>query len=71
MKIKLIFVTALLVATLCFAQSERGNITGLVTDPSNAVVPNAPVRVINTGTNAATEMTTSSGGDFNVGRSGI
>ena len=28
-------------ATLCFAQSERGNITGVMTDASNAAVPSA------------------------------
>src|ERR1043165_728122 len=53
-------------ATLCFAQSERGNITGVVTDASNAAVPSAPVKVINLGTNAATSVTASSSGEYSV-----
>jgi hypothetical protein len=51
-------------ATLCFAQSERGIITGVVTDASNAAVPNAPVRVINLGTNAITRVAASSMGEY-------
>ena len=43
-------------AALCLAQSERGNITGVVTDATNAAVPNAPVKIVNMGTNAATSV---------------
>jgi len=53
-------------ATLLFAQSERGNITGLVTDATNAAVPNAPVKIINTGTNAAVTVVSSSAGEYSV-----
>jgi outer membrane receptor protein involved in Fe transport len=53
-------------ATLCLAQSERGNITGSVTDASHAAVPNAPVRVVNTATNALTTVSTSSSGEYNA-----
>ena len=50
----------------CYAQSDRGNITGSVLDPSNAAVANAPVTVVNTATNAATHVVTSSTGEYNA-----
>ena len=37
---------ALLVPALVLAQSYTGSVTGLVTDPSGAVVPNAQVRLV-------------------------
>jgi hypothetical protein len=64
MKIRvLVFFAA---AALCFAQSERGNISGVVTDATNAAVPNAPVKVINMGTNAAISVASSSSGEYSV-----
>ncbi|MCU1328223.1 MAG: hypothetical protein JWN34_3593, partial [Bryobacterales bacterium] len=48
-----------------FAQSERGNIVGLLTDPSGAAVAGAEVSLVQTSTNAVTRVTTSSNGDFN------
>src|ERR1700683_2423713 len=55
---------------LCLAQSERGNITGSVTDTSHAAVPNAPVRVVNTATNASTNVTSSSSGEYSAANLG-
>src|SRR5215469_1187177 len=52
--------------SFCYAQSDRGNITGSVLDPSNAAVANAPVTVINTATNAAAHVVTSSAGEYNA-----
>src|SRR5690348_4537183 len=37
---------ALLVPALALAQSYTGSVTGLVTDPSGAIVPNAQVRLV-------------------------
>ena len=42
---------ALMFAVSAFAQSNTGSITGVVTDPNGAVVPNATVTVTNQGTN--------------------
>jgi hypothetical protein len=45
---------------LLFAQSERGNITGVVTDSTGAVVPNVPVVITNRATNIPENVTTTS-----------
>ncbi|WP_263365075.1 carboxypeptidase regulatory-like domain-containing protein [Edaphobacter bradus] len=48
-----------------FAQ-EAGQITGIVNDPSGAVVPNATVTVRNMGTNAIRSVTAGKSGEFVV-----
>jgi hypothetical protein len=48
------------------AQGDRGVITGTVTDPSGATVPNAVIVVIQNGTNASYKVTTSSAGAYTV-----
>src|SRR5205807_7288534 len=45
---------------------ETGQITGIVTDPTGAVVPNATVAVKNLGTNAVRTVTSTSSGDYVV-----
>src|SRR5215471_466646 len=42
------------------AQSNRGGVSGTITDQQGLVVPNATVTVINTGTNKAVKVTASS-----------
>jgi hypothetical protein len=46
------------------AQSERGTITGRVTDASGAVVPRAKVTITETATNVSANSTTTDAGDF-------
>ncbi len=70
MTIRPSFLVLLAAASLCFAQSERGNITGVVTDASNAAVPNAPVKVLNMGTNGATRVVASSLGEYSAANLG-
>ena len=48
------------------AQSNTGSITGVVTDPNGAVVPNATVNIINQGTNEKRTVTTESDGRYDV-----
>ena len=61
-----------LVAGLCLATSfglaqiKSSAITGVVTDSSGAVVPEATVAVKNEDTNVSTELKTSSTGDYTV-----
>src|SRR5580658_1189972 len=53
-------------AVAAVAQTNRGSITGTVTDPSTAVVPGATVKVINIGTNEPRTVTTANNGTFSV-----
>lgn len=63
-------ITAILMAVVLaipavgLAQSDRGNVTGVVHDTSNAVIPGVTVKVINTATNATTELVTSETGTY-------
>jgi len=49
-----------------FAQTNRGSITGTVTDQTQAVVAGATVTVTNLGTNEIRKMTTSQSGTYNA-----
>ena len=49
-----------------FAQTERGTITGVVMDSSKAAVPGASIAVINTGTNAASNVVSSDSGTYSA-----
>jgi carboxypeptidase family protein len=51
---------------LCFAQSERGTITGVVDDTTKAAVPGVSVKVINTATNATTTVVSSESGTYSA-----
>jgi hypothetical protein len=63
---RITLVAALALATLVQAQTNRGAITGAVTDPTGAVVPGAKVVVTNMGTNEAHRVSTSDSGVFTV-----
>src|SRR5882672_7989436 len=54
------------VSCALMAQSERGNITGIVTDPSGAAIASAELLVVNRDTNAATRLITNSAGEYNA-----
>ncbi|MBL8169427.1 MAG: carboxypeptidase regulatory-like domain-containing protein [Acidobacteria bacterium] len=49
-----------------FAQTNRGGISGTVTDPSGAVIPDAKVTVTNKGTNQSQILKTSSEGAYSA-----
>src|SRR4051812_1249246 len=49
-----------------FAQSERGSITGSVTDPTGAHIANATVVVTNTATNTGQQVSTTNSGEYSV-----
>lgn len=61
-----VFCTMLFSCAALMAQSERGNITGLVTDSTGAVMPNVPVVITNTATNVPENVTTTSAGEYNA-----
>jgi len=51
-----------LLAVTLFAQGERANVTGTVTDSSGATIPDAAVAIRNTATNVTTRSTTNNAG---------
>ena len=53
-------------ALVCFAQSTFGTVTGTVTDPSGAVIPNATVLLTSRNTQAARTVTTNAEGNYLV-----
>lgn len=60
----LLLAVVLLTPSIGLGQSDRGNIEGVVRDTSKAVIPGVSVRVVNTATNATTELVTSETGAF-------
>src|SRR5215472_8674646 len=63
---RLLWVVALIAATVAFAQQDRGTISGTVLDATGAVVPNARVTVTNPDTNTAFSTTTAESGQYTV-----
>jgi len=61
-----------LLALLClglsalYAQSERGNITGIVTDPTGATVAGAQLTLIHRNTNTTTRAVSTGSGEYNL-----
>src|SRR5882724_9081429 len=64
MQRKQLFSVSLLITALVMAQTNRGGISGNVTDQSGSLVPNAAVVIVNTGTNETRRLTTSTKGSF-------
>ena len=63
MRAGLLVLVALLPAT---AQSDRGTVTGTVSDPVGAVVPNAPVSLKNVATGATYDTVTTATGNYTI-----
>jgi len=61
-----VFLTLLVCAVGLLAQTDRGTITGTVSDPAGAVVANAPIEVKNTQTGAAYQAATSDTGNYTL-----
>ena len=60
----LVVTTILAVPVVASAQTERGAISGLVTDETKAAVPGVAIKVINAGTNVAANVVSSDTGSF-------
>src|ERR1700722_5281443 len=56
----------LLYALAAFAQTDRGTITGTVSDPAGAVVPNASVEARNEGTSVVFKAATTNTGNYTL-----
>jgi carboxypeptidase family protein/carbohydrate esterase-like sialic acid-specific acetylesterase len=66
MKACLIWIAALFLSASSAAQTNRGGISGTVTDKSSAVVPDVTVQITNVGTDETYRVTTSKQGAFSV-----
>jgi len=55
-----------LCALAAFAQTDRGTITGTITDPAGAVVPNAPIEAKNLATGAVYPSASSGTGNYTI-----
>ena len=66
MRLALVVVCCLLIAMTAVAQSDRGTITGTVSDPGGAVVANAPIQVKNVATGLVYDVASSSTGNYTV-----
>ncbi len=66
MKTLISFVGVMLFVSAAFAQTDRGIITGTITDPAGAVVPNAPIEAKNLGTGAVYPAASSGTGNYTI-----
>lgn len=64
--VSLVTLALLLAASLGFAQSDNSSISGVVKDPSGAVIANAKVTVKNEGTSFERQSTTNASGFYTV-----
>jgi Carboxypeptidase regulatory-like domain/TonB dependent receptor len=56
----------LLVSTLAFGQSDRGTVTGTISDPAGAVVAAAPIQLKNADTGVVFEAASSGTGNYTI-----
>jgi hypothetical protein len=62
----LVSVGVFLFVSAVFAQTDRGTITGTITDPAGAVVPNAPIEAKNVATGAVYPSASSGTGNYTI-----
>src|SRR5262249_23875067 len=67
-RILLLSSTVLLVCSVSFAQSDRGTITGTISDPTSAVIPGASVVATNTETGVRYETISTETGNYTLGQ---
>src|SRR6185437_11815506 len=61
-----ILLAAMAFSPMAFSQSDRGTITGTVTDSTGAVIANVPVQAKNSGTGVAYDSATSTTGNYTI-----
>jgi hypothetical protein len=60
------FCCLILVASVGFAQTDRGTITGTITDPAGAMIPNASIEARNTETGAVYQTESTGTGNYSL-----
>jgi len=66
MRAKYILIPACLIALSAFSQTDRGTITGTVSDPAGAVVANASIEATNVATGAVYNTESSATGNYTI-----
>ena len=66
MRLTQITMLVLLLSLAVFGQTNKGGISGAVTDANGAAIPGATVTITNLGTNTSSTVTTSDEGNFSV-----
>jgi len=65
-RVRLLVLSLLALAFSAFAQSDRGTITGTISDPAGAVIANAAVAAKNTATGAVYPVASSATGNYTI-----
>ena len=66
MRSLLLVLCGFVIAVAAFAQTDRGSITGTVSDPAGAVIPSAPLKARNIGTGVTYEAASSNTGNYTL-----
>ena len=66
LKLSLMFIVLGCASVLCFAQTDRGSVSGTVTDPTGAVVPGAKITITNTAMGTQNSTVTTGTGNYTI-----
>src|SRR5580658_1009907 len=66
LKLILVFIVSCCAIQLCFAQSDRGSISGVVTDPSGSGMAGAKITITNTAMGTQSSTVTTGSGDYTI-----
>jgi hypothetical protein len=66
MRFSIVCISVILLGSSASVQSDRGRITGTVSDPAGAVVPNAPIQARNVENGVRYEGATSTTGNYSI-----
>jgi hypothetical protein len=66
MRVSRTAISLLVICVSVMAQSERGNITGIVTSPSGAAVGGADLAIVNRDTKTTEKVVTTGTGEYNA-----
>jgi hypothetical protein len=61
-----VLITLCCAGVLCFAQSDRGSVSGIVTDPSGSGIPGAKVTITNTAMGTQNSTVTTDSGNYTI-----
>lgn len=65
-KLLILFCCLIMIAPAAFAQSDRGTITGTISDPAGAMIPNASIEAQNTETGATYQTMSTATGNYTL-----